>query len=519
MSPAAILPHSLDLSKHYSHLTASRSASQVKALGFLASQPGYISLAGGKPQPNLFPLSSAKFTVPSFGQLGSEGLEGWKSGEDEGMSLELFKGKEGGVVDLERGLQYAGGPNGFSELTKPLMEVMKLVHNPPYADATVVLTLGASDGISKTFQLFANHDGTTNVLAERCTFGSAINTGRQAFNIKFWPIEMDGEGLLPESLDSVMTNWDVSKQGQKPGLLYTIPCGQNPTGSVPSDQRYQEIYELGQKHDLIIMEDDPYYWLQYQPYVADLDERAKLLDEALGKLPPTPSHPSEEDLGLLAEAFNGFAGVRSHLSRDVDGRVVRLDTFSKIFAPGLRMGWIVCNEKFAERIYRIAETSTQPPSCLTQSLLASYLSPDHGWGTGGFLRWISGVRTDYQKKRDSFLDSLAKFAPEEYVSTTHTRGGMFFWLKFAIEKHPRYTPATGSAPSNVNALTLELFQAFLDEKLVLYPGSGFSIEAPGEEGKWELPYHRCTFAGNIEGTEKGLEVLGKVVKVFFEVAK
>lgn len=125
---------------------------------------------------------------------------------------------------------------------------------------------------------------------------------------------------------------------------------------------------------------------------------------------------------------------------------------------------------------------------------------------------------------------------------------MFFWLKFAIEKHPRYTPATDSAPSNVNALTLELFresspllsstsenssdlssfrdslalvnaEAFLDEKLVLYPGSGFSIEAPGEEGKWELPYHRCTFAGNIEGTEKGLEVLGKVVKVFFEGAK
>jgi len=74
------------------------------------------------------------------------------------------------------------------------------------------------------------------------------------------------------------------------------------------------------------MEDDPYYWLQYQPYVADLDQRAKLLNDALEKLPPTPSHPSEEDLGLLAEAFNGFAGVRSHLSRDVDGRVVRLDT-------------------------------------------------------------------------------------------------------------------------------------------------------------------------------------------------
>jgi len=127
---------------------------------------------------------------------------------------------------------------------------------------------------------------------------------------------------------------------------------------------------------------------------------------------------------------------------------------------------------------------------------------------------------------------------------------MFFWLRFAIEAHPRYTPATDSEPSNVNALTLELFrksfslplsplpltylesyltlirqcclttsEAFLDEKLILYPGSGFSIEAPGEEGKWELPFHRCTFAGNIEGTKKGLEVLGKVVKKFFDGAK
>jgi aromatic amino acid aminotransferase I len=73
------------------------------------------------------------------------------------------------------------------------------------------------------------------------------------------------------------------------------------------------------------MEDDPYYFLQYQPYNADPEKRKALLDAH--QLPPLAATPKEEDVKALAQAWKGFAGVNSYLSRDVDGRVVRLDTY------------------------------------------------------------------------------------------------------------------------------------------------------------------------------------------------
>jgi aromatic amino acid aminotransferase I len=60
----------------------------------------------------------------------------------------------------------------------------------------------------------------------------------------------------------------------------------------------------------------------------------------------------------VAKAFNDFAGVKSYLSRDIDGRVVRVDTFSKVAGPGLRLGWVTANEAFAERILRIGTSFT-----------------------------------------------------------------------------------------------------------------------------------------------------------------
>jgi DNA-binding transcriptional MocR family regulator len=135
--------------------------------------------------------------------------------------------------------------------------------------------------------------------------------------------------------------------------MYTIPCGQNPTGSVMPSERYDEIYAICQKHDVIIMEDDPYFGqstgerpycagliftaLQFAPYEPDLEVRERNLAEARAKMPPVPSSAAQDDALGVAKVFNEYAGVRSYLSRDVDGRVVRIDTFSKVFGPGMRM--------------------------------------------------------------------------------------------------------------------------------------------------------------------------------------
>lgn len=128
--------------------------------------------------------------------------------------------------------------------------------------------------------------------------------------------------------------------------------------------------------------------LQYRPYIADLADREQALEAARAEMPPLD--PQHKDDGLaVARVFNDYAGVRSYLSRDTDGRVVRIDTFSKVFGPGIRSGWVSANSLFIERLLRIGETSTQTPNNLGQAVLASYLSPEH-WGVSGFIRWMWG---------------------------------------------------------------------------------------------------------------------------------
>lgn len=90
-------------------------------------------------------------------------------------------------------------------------------------------------------------------------------------------------------------------------------------------------------------------------------------------------------------------------SVDTQGRVIRLDTFSKTVAPGVRLGWFTCNPLFAERLERHGETSTQAPCGLGQSLVTKLLLI---WKYDGYVRWLRGLRIQYGLRRDLFIDIL-----------------------------------------------------------------------------------------------------------------
>jgi len=107
--------------------------------------------------------------------------------------------------------------------------------------------------------------------------------------------------------------------------------GQNPTSGVLSLARRKEIYKLCQKYDIMIIEDDPYWYLQYPS--------AKAANIASGRT----SKPADttHDASKKSSGFDFLDSlVPSYLAVDIDGRVVRLDTFSKTIAPGCRMGWV-----------------------------------------------------------------------------------------------------------------------------------------------------------------------------------
>jgi aromatic amino acid aminotransferase I / 2-aminoadipate transaminase len=246
------------------------------------------------------------------------------------------------------------------------------------------------------------------ILAEEYAFASALETAAP-LGIRIAGVKMDEQGLLPGDLDDVLSNWDEKVRGAaKPRVLYIVPSGQNPTGATQSTERRAEVYKVCQKHDIFIVEDEPYYFLQMQPYKSDV---------------PPPS-TREEFLKVLLPSF---------LKIDVDGRVLRLESFSKVLAPGSRVGWIVASEQIIQRFIYHFETSTQNPSGFSQMCLFKLL--DEGWGHSGYLDWLMHLRLEYTRRRDILLEACEEHLPQEVVTWVPPSAGMFVSFPFLFLSH------------------------------------------------------------------------------------
>ena len=130
--------------------------------------------------------------------------------------------------------------------------------------------------------------------------------------------------------------------------------GHNPTGGVLPMERRKELYAICRYFDIILIEDDPYWYMQY-PSADRSEALSRGLPEPLDDQ-PTYSEKSFDGVFPRTDKSSGYefidSLVPSYLSIDVDGRVVRLDTFSKTVAPGCRLGWITAQPKFIERFTR-----------------------------------------------------------------------------------------------------------------------------------------------------------------------
>lgn len=244
--------------------------------------------------------------------------------------------------------------------------------------------------------------------------------------------------------------------------------GQNPTGGTLSVERRKEIYALCQKYDVIIIEDEPYWNLQFpSAYEKTVHYRG------------SSSEPNLYTKNYNAEGkSSGYAYldslVPSYLSIDIEGRVVRLDTFSKTIAPGSRLGWITAQPAIIERLTRITEVSTQQPSGFVQSLIAEMIvgQPDDksrksskhiasGWHMDGWVRWLEGLRAGYETRMQAMCTILEENkylfhgSSEDHIDAWEVvdrmqmyefiwpMGGMFVWVETRVDTHPlrsRYSP-------------------------------------------------------------------------------
>lgn len=450
-------------------------------------RPDMISLGGGLPSSDYFPFENIDIKVPAPPRFSEEETATTGVVYSAGKH-DVSKGKS--LFDLSIALNY-GQAMGAAQLLRFCTEHTEICHNPPYSDWECALTGGSTSALEMSFRMFCNPGHY--LLTEEYTFSTAVETA-MPLGINIAGIKMDAHGLLATDLDHVLSNWDATARGgPKPFLLYTVPTGQNPTGSTQPLSRRKAIYAVAEKHDLYILEDEPYYFLQMEPYVPNTIHTV-----------PKPFTP---------QAIPPFLSslIPSYLSLDTSGRVLRLDSFSKIIAPGSRTGWLTGSAQILERYMRHAEVSVQNPSGYSQIILYKLL--EEAWGHQGFLQWLMYLRAEYTRRRDIIVSACEAHLPASVASWTPPAAGMFHWIRVDASKHPDYN---GKEQSTEKLLELEerIFLAAVGKGVLCSRGSWFRAQ----KGSDTEVFLRTTFAAATEeGIRNGIERLGEALRGEFGV--
>jgi 2-aminoadipate transaminase len=205
--------------------------------------------------------------------------------------------------------------------------------------------------------------------------------GLNAFSVygaKLKGICLDDEGILVDELERTIIN--LRDLGRKIKFIYVIPDFQNPAGITIPEKRRKQIIEIAEKYDLLIVEDSPYREVRFE------GESQKMMQEL-----------------------------------DNTGRVVTLCTFSKIFAPGFRVGWVIGQPQILDTIVMAKQTADLCTPTFVQQIIARYIEK-------GLLDKNLGNTIELYRSRRSFmLDSFEKYMPEG-VTWTRPQGGLFLFV-------------------------------------------------------------------------------------------
>ncbi|KAG5809355.1 hypothetical protein H9Q74_008172 [Fusarium xylarioides] len=469
--------------KRWDHFLSKESAERVgNSLKYAASflgLPGMISLGGGLPSSEYFPWDELTFKVPEAGHFSEKEMH------EHGVVLTTGKhdqATEKSNFDIATAFNYGQG-HGSAQLLRWITEHTELVHDPPYSDWGCTMSLGSTSSLDFAMRMLTQPGDY--IVSEEYTFSTAVESATP-MSIKVAGVKMDQEGLKPDSLDDVLTNWDPERHdgAAKPRVLYTVPTGQNPTGATQGVQRRKDIYAVAQKHDLYVIEDEPYYFLQMQPYTG----------QGAPALPPSSSR---------AEFLDSL--LPSYLSIDVDGRVLRMDSFSKVLAPGSRCGWITASEQIVDRYSRHSEAGTQGPSGVSQLMLFKLL--DEHWGHGVYLDWLVHIQMGYTQRRDVMLDACEKWLPKEVVSWKPPVAGMFHWLEIDWKKHP------SASTKSITEIEDEIFMSSIEHRALVIKGSFFYANKAEEH---DTLFFRATYAAApAEKIHDGIRRFGDAVRASF----
>ncbi|MDD3705440.1 MAG: PLP-dependent aminotransferase family protein, partial [Clostridiaceae bacterium] len=235
----------------------------------------------------------------------------------------------------------------------------------------VLITSGGLETMNLLCQLFIDPGDV--ILVESPSFVHCVEIF-EMFQANCIAVDMDDNGMIPEDLEAKINRYD-------PKIVYVIPTFQNPTGRTLSLDRRQKIAEMGSHYDVIILEDDPYRDIRY----------------------------SGRDL-LPIKAF------------DQTGHTVLANSFSKIFSPGSRLGYVLANDEITSRLFDAKTATNSHTSMLPQVICAEFFKrgyyPAHH-------RMICDL---YRERRDTMIECIDKYFPEG-TKRTFPDGGLFTWAE------------------------------------------------------------------------------------------
>jgi len=349
-------------------------------------------------------------------------------------------------------LQY-GSSEGRPELREFITELMAEIGVRLRAN-DIIVTAGAQQALDLIAKVFIDPGDV--IIAEGPTYVGAL----QAFSA-YQPdvrcIPMDEDGMRMDLLEAELSR--IGRRGAK--FIYTIPNFQNPGGVTLSAERRRRLLELSHQYDVPVIEDDPYGRLRFEG----------------GHIKPL---------------------------RALDEEVIYLGTFSKIFAPGLRLGWVTAPRPILSKILLVKQAADLCGSAFAQVVAERYFAGSR------WRRTLQGLTRTYGERRDAMLAALEEHFPPE-ARWTRPEGGFFVWVEFpefldtdamlaeAVEHGVTFVPGTGFFPDGRGRNSMRLAFCYAEPERI---DEGIRRLAEVLEDRLEL-YRAFIAAGAIPGRAEG----------------
>jgi 2-aminoadipate transaminase len=361
----------MNIKNKLSSRTQSMQASAIREILKVVAQDGMISLAGGIPAPESFPIDIIR-------QLSNDVL-------DEFGAAALQYDKTEGFEPLRQALIKYLPERGVVNVSKETLTVFS--GSQSTLDVVAKILISPNDKIA----------------IEAPTYLGAISAFN-AYQPDYITIQTDDDGIIPDALEAVLQKHSIK-------LIYLVPTFQNPTGRTLSLERRQAVARLIEKYDVLLLEDDPYSALRYS-----------------GEALPTIQQFAPE-------------------------HVIYSSTFSKILAPGLRLGFSIAPKDLTRWLVIAKQGTDLHTQTFGQAIAALYLANGH------LNQQLPRIIDLYRPRRDAMLDALENYMPEGF-RWTQPEGGMFLWV---------------TGPDGLDAE--DLYQRCIERNVAFVPGKYFYSEA------------------------------------------